>query len=330
MHPPVDLVDLASKYWQSAALNAAVSLGVFDALAKTAASAEVLAEKLECAPLHLQALLDSLCGLETLEKIDGRYRIPNDMQPLLDPDSPDSLLAALKFNGDLFGLWLRLPECVRTGKPALPDNPHLGNDPERMKRFVEGMHSRAGLMARGVLPYLVFPENTRWLDVGGGPGTFSLKLLERDESFRATVLDLPPVVAAAAEIHAGKAALERLTFQGGDYHTAEFPANQDVVLYCGALHQEPEEGIRALFRKMAAALKPGGHLYVIDLMLDADRTTPVYSALFQLNMMLMRPASRVYTVERLKSLLHETGFSSPYTQHIEGTPYTMVRSTPER
>ncbi|MCC5847370.1 MAG: methyltransferase domain-containing protein [Verrucomicrobia bacterium] len=330
MHNPVDLVDLASRYWQSAALNAAVSLGIFDLLATGAASAEDLAEKLDCSVLHLQALLDSLCGLEVLGKAGNQYRIPDDLQPLLDPASPDSLLAALKFNGDLFALWMRLPDCVRTGKPALPDNPHLGKDPERMKRFVEGMHSRAGIMARGVLPYLVFPENTRWLDVGGGPGTFSLKLLEQDESFRATVLDLPPVVAAAADIHAGKAALDRLTFQGGDYHTAEFPSDQDVVLYCGALHQEPEEDIHALFRKMCAALKPGGHLYVIDLMLDPDRTTPVYSALFQINMMLMRPTSRVYTVERLEALLNETGFTDCYTQHIEGTPYTMVRATPER
>lgn len=330
MSHSIDLVELASLYWQSAALNAGVSLGVFEHLAAGPASAATVAEQLHTAPMHTEALLDSLCGLEVLEKTDALYAIVPDLLPLLNPASPDCLLDALHFNADLFGLWARLPESIRDGKPVLPDNPHLGQDPERMKRFVRGMHSRAGIMARGVLSYLTFPPNTTWLDVGGGPGTFSLKLLEQDPSYRATVLDLPPVVAAAAEIHAGNPALEQLTFQGGDYHTADFPKAQDVVLYCGALHQEPEEGIHALFERMRAALKPDGHLYVIDLMLDAGRTTPVYSTLFQLNMMLMRPTSHVYSVGRLQTLLKDTGFTACFNQDIPGTPYTLVRATPDR
>ena len=329
MSAPVDLVDLASRYWQSAALNAAVSLGIFEFLAGKPATAAEVAEGLQMSEQHTEALLDSLCGLTVLEKSSSTYSIPDALMPLLNPESPDSLLGALRFNADLFGLWARLPDCIRDGKPALPDNPHLGQDPERMKRFVQGMHSRAGIMARGVLSYLTFPPRTTWLDVGGGPGTFSLKLLEQDPTYRATVLDLPPVVAAAAEIHAGNPALEQLTFQGGDYHTAPFPGDQDVVLYCGALHQEPEDGIHALFERMRAALKPSGHLYVIDLMLDADRTTPVYSALFQINMMLMRPTSKVYSVGRLQSLLKDTGFTSCFTQDIPGTPYTLVRAAPD-
>lgn len=328
MQSPPNLTELASRYWESAALNAAVSLGLFPFLSETPATAEAVSEGLNCARQHTEALLDSLCGLGVLSKQDDKYTLPEALKPLLDPSSPDCLLGALAFNADLFQLWGKLPECVQSGQPVLPANPHLGSDPARTRRFVEGMHSRAGIMARGLLPAIVPEPHSRILDVGGGPGTFSVKLLERDATLSATVLDLPPVVQAAAEIHAGNPVLNRLRFQGGDYHTADYPADQDLVLYCGALHQEPEDGLPALFTRMKAALKPTGSLCVVDLMVSDDRTQPVYSALFQLNMMLMRPASRVHSIGDIQSVLRGAGFSPAAPEEISGTPYTLIRATP--
>ncbi|MCH8527493.1 MAG: acetylserotonin O-methyltransferase [Kiritimatiellae bacterium] len=327
MKAPPDLTELASRYWESAALNAAVALGVFPILAEAPAAAEALSNRLNTAPQHNEALLDGLCGLGVLIKTDGQYAIPDALKPLLDPASPDCLLGALAFNADLFQLWAKLPECIQSGRPVLPANPHLGGDPARTRRFVEGMHSRAGIMARGLLPALIPAPRSRILDVGGGPGTFSVKLLERDPTLTATVLDLPPVVQAAADIHAGNPVLERLTFLGGDYHTADLPADQDLVLYCGALHQEPDDALPALFQRMKAALKPSGTLCVVDLMVTNDRTQPVYSALFQLNMMLMRPASRVHSTGDLDAVLRAAGFTSAPPEAVSGTPYTLVRAT---
>jgi ubiquinone/menaquinone biosynthesis C-methylase UbiE len=322
-----DLTELASRYWESAALNAGVSLGLFPVLAESPHTAGGLSIRLNTAPTHTEALLDSLCGLGVLTKNADHYILPEDLKPLLDPASPDCLLGALAFNADLFRLWADLPECIRSGGPVLPDNPHLGGDPARTRRFVEGMHSRAGIMARGLLPALVPVPGSRILDIGGGPGTFSVKLLERDPSLSATVLDLPPVIQAAAELHAGNPVLDRLTFQGGDYHSAGFPPEQDLILFCGALHQEPEESLPALFQRMNAALKPGGTLCVVDLMVTDDRTQPVYSALFQLNMMLMRPASCVHSTGTLLSVLRDAGFTPFSPEPVSGTPYTLVQAT---
>lgn len=322
----VDLVELASAYWRSFALNAGVELGVFSALAEEERPAEELAEALGASEAHLRALLDSLAGMELLRKEGCRYGLHPDQRDRLDPASPDCLLEAFRFNADLAGLWLKLPDCVREGRPALPDNPHLGADPERTRRFVRGMHSRAGIMARGLLPCLRPAPGSRVLDVGGGPGTFSLKLAERDPTLEITVLDLPPVVEAAERIHAGHPALDRLTFLGGDYHTADYPGDRDLLLYCGAAHQEPEDSLSALFRRMRGALKPGGELAVVDLMLDPDRATPEYSALFELNMMLMRPQSRVHAAERIRELLESAGLDPGAVEEVPGTPYRLLRA----
>lgn len=323
----VDLVQLASGYWYSFAIGAAVDLNIFSELADKEQDADSLSAKILCTPSHLEALLHSLCGMGLLLKSGDTFSLHPNQKAFLDPNSPDTMLGAFAFNRDLAGLWMKLPDCIRSGKPVLPDNPHLGADPDRTRRFVEGMHSRAGLMARNLLPCLQPPAGSQILDVGGGPGTFSLKLAERDPSLNITVLDLPPIVQAAAEIHQGKAALSCITFQGGDYHSCEYPQHQDVLLYCGALHQEPESEIEDLLAKMKAALKPGGQLVIVDLMLNDDRSTPVYSALFEINMMLMRPASRVYSSDVLESYLTKAGFLHLSCQDIPHTPYRMVTGT---
>lgn len=320
------LADLASRYWESMALNAAVQLDLFPALAENPQTAAALADRLQASPEHLEALLHALTGLGVLHNEGSTFDISPEHRPFLDPASPDSMLDALRFNADLAGLWMQLPDCIRSGSPVMPGNPHLGQDPERTRRFVAGMHSRAGLMARGLLPLLTPPAGSRILDVGGGPGTFSLKLAERDHSLQITVLDLPPVVAAAQEIHAGHPALTSVEFQGGDYHTGQLPQALDYILYCGALHQEPEEVTDALFTRLLAALKPGGTLVVVDLMLDADRNTPAYSALFQLNMMLMRPHSRVHSSPNLMERLTRLGAVSCQVRDVPGTPYRLVEA----
>lgn len=323
----VDVVEIASGYWQSFALGAAVELDLFPKLAAGPAGLDELAEATSASRMHLEALLNSLCGLGLVRKSDAGYELDPVQKPFLDPASPENMLGAFQFNLDLARLWLKLPECVRSGEPVLPGNPHLGADPASTRRFVEGMHSRAGLMARGLLPLLQPEPGSKVLDVGGGPGTFSLKLAERDPGLDITVLDLPPIVEAAKAIHAENPVAERIRFLGGDYHEADFPGERDLILYCGALHQEPESGIEGLLEKMRRALKPGGVLVVVDLMLDPDRSTPAYSALFQLNMMLMRPESRVYTSERLTELLWKTGFANVDTREVPGTPYRMVKAS---
>jgi ubiquinone/menaquinone biosynthesis C-methylase UbiE len=247
----------------------------------------------------------------------------------LDPASPDSLLGAFAFNRDLQGLWNGLADCVRSGKPVMPSSPHLGSDPERTRRFVEGMHSRAALMARGFLQVVDPEPSSRILDLAGGPGTFSLRLVERDPSLSITVFDLPPVVQAAQQIHQNHPGLSSVSFFGGDYHQHELPHGFDMVFYCGALHQELPSEVPALLRKISSALHPGGNLLIVDLLLDKDRTTPVYSALFDLNMRLMKPTSHVHTVVEVEDALNAADFTVIRTGDVPETPYRFVQASKE-
>ncbi len=318
------LMELATGYWASAALGAAVELDVFGALKAPATAADVAARRSSDARA-MEELLDTLVALGLLSRAGDRYELHPDTASLLDPDSPACLLDALRFNLDLYPLWGRLAETVRTGKPALPPRTHLGTDPVRTRRFAMGMHSRALGLAPALLPALELAGVRRLLDVGAGPGTFSRRLAEREPGLTVLQLDLPGVLAVARELAATSPAAARLEFHDADYRADPLPAGADAILYCGALHQENPETARALFEKFFRALPPGGWVCVVDLMLRDAHEGPPFVHLFSLNMLLTSPFGRVFAASEAAALLRAAGFADLQTHPAPGIPYTVIR-----
>lgn len=319
------ITDLATAYWRSAALLAAVEVGLFEALAAPGPhDAAALAERCGTAERHTRALLDALCGMELLLRTDEGYAVAPDAQAWLAPDTPTSMLHALRYNVDLYSLWGRLGDAVREGAPVAPDTAHLGADAERTRRFVMGMHSRAQALAPAVVPTLPLDGVAHLLDVGSGPGTFSRAAADAHAALRVTQFDLPAVIATARELSAGAPSEGRIAFVAGDYRTDPLPAEVDAVLYCGALHQESPATAGALFERAARALRPGGRMIVVDMMVNHERTAPLFSALFGLNMLLTSPRAHMFSDTETMHLLERAGLRRPATTAVAHTPYWMV------
>jgi ubiquinone/menaquinone biosynthesis C-methylase UbiE len=101
----------------------------------------------------------------------------------------------------------------------------------------------------------------------------------------------------------------RIECRAGDYHADEYEAEAfDVVTIFGALHQESPEQIVDILKRANRALKPGGRLFVLDMMTDATHAAPAFSALFAVNMALTTENGWVFSDEELKTWLAETGF----------------------
>lgn len=319
------LMDLATGYWRSAALSAAVELELFDRLADGPADAPALAADCQADPAYLRDLLEALVSLGLLERAETGYRIAPDFEPLLSPRGSRCMLGALRYNQGLYPLWGRLTECIRAGRPAVPPGDHLGGDPEATRRFVLGMHSRALGLAPMIVPAIDAEAHRRLLDVGSGPGTFSRRLAEQHPHLQVRQLDLPAVVEVAKELTGQSPAADRITLVAGDYRTDKLPSGDDALLFCGALHQETEAAARDLFARFHQALAPGGTVYVIDLMARADGPTPPMAALFSLNMKLFNPQAGVFRTDRTAELLGEAGFTAVTAVPIADSPYCLVR-----
>ena len=84
----------------------------------------------------------------------------------------------------------------------------------------------------------------------------------------------------------------------------------------GALHQEDPADILAILRRAHAALKPGGKLYVLDMMTDASHAQPAFSALFAVNMALTTANGWVFSDSELKDLMTRAGFEPGETRPV--------------
>ncbi len=291
---PSPIVRLSTAYWESQALLTANRLRVFDALADGARGADEVAAALQLDPRSTALLLRALVGLGFLAESSGRFENAPVAATFLVSRSPAFMGNVIEYSDRLYPTWGRLEDAVRSGKPALPPETYLGDDPVRTRSFVLAMHQRALGIARALVGILDLQGRRTMLDVGGGPGTYSVLLTERFAGLSAEVIELPGVAAVARELVAAAGASGRVKLRDGDYHHADFGSGKDVVLMSGMFHRETPDACRCLIERAAACLDPGGLLAVSDVFTDPDGAHPTFAAMFGLNMMLTAPDGGVH------------------------------------
>jgi ubiquinone/menaquinone biosynthesis C-methylase UbiE len=306
---PQPIIDLANAFFGSCVLFTASDTGIFKHLAeKDGLDAATLAEDLHCSPRGLQLLLDACVAEGLLTKTGDAYSNAPLTRIFLVPGSPADLSTAIRYNRDIYGAWGKLAAFAKTGKPVESPQLHLGEDEQRTRTFVMSMHGRAMGIGRGVVPLLDLAGRKKLLDVGGGPGTYSVLISQAFPEIESTVLDLPEVVKVASELIERQGATSRVAVLPGDYHETPFPGGLDAVNFFGMLHQESPADIRKLAAKAFEALSPGGVVHVMDMMTDETHTAPQFSALFALTMALTTENGWVFSSTELQGWLEEAGF----------------------
>lgn len=301
------IIDLASAFYGSSVLFAAIELDLFTAVGRLPdPTAGAVAASVGGDERALRLLLDAAVAVGLLTKHDNRYALTDAAAASLTEGAPHDLRRAIIYNRDVYAAWGKTALFAKTGKPVEPPRLHLGDDPERTRRFALSMHGRAMGIGRAVVPNLGLPKGAHVLDLAGGPGTYALLMAQADPTLTCDTYDLPAISAVAREITAPCA--DRVRCFSGDYHTDVWQeAAYDAVTLFGCLHQESPESIVSILRRAAAALKPGGTLYVLDLMTGPDHTTPPFSALFALNMALTTENGWVFSDEELKGWMTAAG-----------------------
>ena len=315
------IVELASAFYGSATLFAALDLGVFAAIAEAGAPVALapLAEKLNASPRGLRLLLDACVATGILAKsADGLYSNTQAGGLALVPGGPADLSKAIRYNQDVYPAWGRLAQLARTGAPVEPPQLHLGDDPERTRRFALSMRGRALAIGRGVVPMIGLGKpQGRLLDLAGGPGTYAELLMKANPGWSCVTVDVPAVSAVARECVAQAGLADRIECRAGDYHSDDYePAAYDAVTIFGALHQESPEQIRGILARAARSLKNGGRIFVLDMMTDATHAAPAFSALFAVNMALTTENGWVFSDAELKGWLAEAGFTPGETRPV--------------
>jgi len=291
---PGAIMALSTAYWGSQTLLTATRLGLFEVIANGAGSVAAISEKLDIKPRPARLFLDACVALGILSSDGERYNNTPFTQMLLVPGSPQYLGNAIRYSDDLYNTWGNLEKALREDKEQLPAENYLGKDVERTRHFVYGMHDRALGVGNAMAGLIDLQGRTQMLDIGGGPGTYSVLFSRRNPGLKSTVLELPPIAEVARHIVEDLGASDKVTFLPGDFHKTDFPTGNDVVLISGVFHRESAENCQSLIQRAVAALNPKGMLVVSDVFTNAGRQGPEFATLFGLNMMLTAPDGCVH------------------------------------
>lgn len=302
---PQDILSLARNFMECRVLLTGAELDIFTHLAEPLSS-QALAEKQGWHERPLTVVLDALCALKLLVKKNGLYRTKPDLLAFLSSNSPQSVLPMVRHAATIWANWSNLTSIVtETGQADKLPARFQGED---QKAFIEAMHVIGRLHAPAIIKAIQPGDARRLLDIGGASGTYTIAFLEESPHICATIFDLPEVI-EMARVKIMEAGLkDRVEFVSGNFYTDPLPPGHDLAFLSAIIHQNSPDQNLALFRKIAAGLKPQGRLVIRDHVMEDDKTAPKSGAIFAINMLVGTPGGGTYTFEEIKSGLIEAGF----------------------
>jgi predicted O-methyltransferase YrrM len=317
-----DVIDLMDAYLTSAALNAALELGLFWLLAERPLDAAGVGEALGIPGNRSQPWLELLSYAGLLEPVAQGYAPSSTARTaILDAYSQESWAylakeARIRFPiiRDL-AVHMRAPGSVWKAQGLTPPDyfAQLVASPEEARAFTRALYQVHLPYADEIANHLDMTGAQRLMDLGGGSGVVSLALLRRYPHLTAVVVDIPNVCAAgrelAQEISGADGVAERITYHAADYVQEDLdvqedlPAGFDRVLLC-----DSGPYTEAMFKKIRTVLNPGGRLVLVNHFVPAEGLIPPSCLFWAFQGALANPDSAYTTTSEIQARLRRAGF----------------------
>ena len=320
-----EVLDLSRSFQPACVLTAAAALDVFSPLYAEPMKAEALAGKLGTDPRATSILLDALVALQFLSKQGEEYSVPEDVAGLMCEQSAENILPMVRHLANCLRRWAELPKVTQTGKCAEIAPSIRGADAD-IEDFIGGMNTISRPIAAGVIDKIKPFRFRHILDIGGGPGTWTIAFLHAVPEAWATLFDLPAVIPIAKQQFAEAGLSDRVTFVGGDYYTDALPEGADLAWLGAICHQNSRRQNRDLFTRVHTALSDEGAIVIRDVIMDPSRTSPAVGALFAVNMLVSTEAGGTYTFDEYREDLCAAGFGEVALVHRDEFMNSLIRA----
>jgi ubiquinone/menaquinone biosynthesis C-methylase UbiE len=307
-----DIYTCLQAYTDSAAMGAALELGLFWLLAEQPLDAPGIAQVLRIPMNRCSFWLQLLEGMGLLEQVPQGYA-PSSLTrtAILDTYSQESWAYLAAEEREHFSaacdlaLHIREPGPIRTaqGHTTLSYVQNLIGDPDRARRFTRMLYELHQPMAVQLGELLDMTGVRRMMDLGGGSGVMSLALLARYPHLTSVVVDIENVCIAGREIAMEHEAAGRITYHAADFVREELPGGFDLVLKCDVF----VDG-EALFRKLWRGLNRGGRLIIVDRFAPAETVASPAGLYWTFLDSLEDPAVELKTADQIRSQLTQAGF----------------------
>jgi hypothetical protein len=302
------MMQLLSSLWVTHAIGTFARLGLADAVAGGADTAEAIAAPRGLVVDRVYRLLRALstCGIVT-ESAGGRFAL-TPLGRLLTSDSPHSMRTSASLLTDYHAdIWANLDGALKGGVAfeTLNGQPlfsWLAAHPQEGARFQRMMVEVHSPETPAIVAAYDFSRFETIVDVGGGHGMLLSAILAAYPSVRGTLFDLQEGVDAARRGAGGP--LPGVTFVAGDVFES-VPAGADAYLFRHLLHDYDDDDCLRMLANVRRAMKPDSHVLVLEKTVPTD-DTPGPGRWLDLHVMLLT-GGRERTAPEYETLFAKAG-----------------------
>jgi O-methyltransferase/methyltransferase family protein len=328
----IAMLELGLGSWFTAALYAAVRLGIADELAGGPRSAEEIAGRVGADPAATFRLLRALASRSVLKmRRDGRFALTR-LGATLRSDHPESMAPMLAFVGSRqhWEHWGELLHSVRTGGTAVEKLrgtevfEYLDVDAEFAALFNDAMTGGSRAVNENAVPAYDFGDRTLIVDVGGGHGGLLAAILNSAPRATGVLFDRPSVVADAHSVLGPAGVAGRCRVEGGSFFEA-VPARGDAYVLKAIIHDWDDAASVAILRTVRTAIADNGTLLLFEMVLPEG--APAHLGFLVDLEMLVSAGGRERTASQYSELLSRAGFRM--TRVIPtASPLSIVEAVP--
>jgi O-methyltransferase domain len=304
------LIQMAMAQWVSHIVYVAADLNLADHLTTGPRTAEELAGPTNTHAPSLYRFLRTLGNLGIVIE-DAAHRFA--LTPLgeaLTTGAPGAARATILTVASDW--WTRgfaeLRYSLETGKSGferslgMPMFDWMAKHPKEASLFSETMIGVHGAEPAAVAAAYDFSGFSTIVDVGGGTGNLLTTILSQYPGVRGILYDLPHVVRDAQTLIHARGLDDRVTIESGSFFE-QVPAGGDAYLLSHIIHDWTAAQCLSILGHCRRALKPGGRVLIIEMVLPAGNT-PHPGKLLDM-MMLVGPGGQERTEEEYGTLLEK-------------------------
>jgi hypothetical protein len=317
---PELIMQLGTSYMATRHLIAAVEVGLFEALGDEALDLDALAARIAIPRRTARICADAMAALGLLERDGSLYRNSPAAAAFLSGRGPSDHRPALRYADRSYRYWAGLTDAIRSGQAA---GFIARLDPEAQRALSASVESLTTGSAIALAASYEFSQHRRLLDLGGGTGSFIVRILGRHAEIECGLFDLPAVVALAREKFEAQKADGRVRFYEGDLLRDELPAGYDVFLLANVVHLLSPEHTKNLLERVHSSAPPSARLLLADFWTDPTHTQPVFAALMAGEFFLASGEGDVYSEDEIGDMLAATGWEMTGRRPLTG-PASLV------
>ena len=309
-----DVSSIAFGFMASKALFAGLHIDVFSYLADGSKTTEEIASETDIPKNRVETLMTALNSIGLVDYEDNKYANSPAANAFLSRSSKYEFGDYLRYQIDqqMYPFLGQLNEVLdgSLAADAVDSYQHWMSDPEQAALYSNSQHAGSLGPGRSIARMVDLTGAKSLLDVGGGTGAMTIRLLEVNPGLMSTIIDFPNVSEIGWRFITEANMVDRVRYIPSNALAVEWPKEQDAILMSYLFSGVPGKEVPRLVNYAFDCLAPGGSFMVHDFMVKDERTGPPMAALWQLQHMAFTPDAHSVTAGWLKNEMTKVGFTN--------------------